>query len=434
MNTKPRITSVKKILFEKPEFSTLDNGVEMWIHRSNELPVIKIEWTFMAGRPAEHKKLADSFTCKLLSEGTKSRSGNDIAELFDKAGATFQVDSGVDYATITLYCLVDKAIELIKLIDEIINEPLLSADDLERIKDNSAQKLSIDLTRGEIVSYRDITENLFGPNSPYGYNTTTQLIEEINQEDTVRHHRLLLDSKLRIFISGCISSEIEKELAIRFGKTSSFHGIDISYRPQIYKGERVSILHIDDKTQSSLRLARKSLLRRDAGFIDLYMLNLIFGAYFGSRLSMDLREKQGLTYHIGSYLEPMVFDSCLIISCELSAVNLTESLRAITIHMKMMKEQLVSKQEFEQMKRHLMGNLMQSVDGPFRKANLTKLLVNEAVAPEALDFTVDRINSINRDEILRIASDWLNIEDFIITIAGNIESSESLKAEINAVI
>jgi len=77
---------------------------------------------------------------------------------------------------------------------------------------------------------------------------------------------------------------------------------------------------------------------------------------------------------------------------------------------------------------------MQSVDGPVRKANLTKLLVNEAVAPEALDFTVDRINSINRDEILRIASDWLNIEDFIITIAGNIESSESLKAEINAVI
>ena len=145
------------------------NNVPIYqIHKENA-QVVLVDIIFKAGRLQEHKQMAASCTAALLSEGTTRRSSQEIAEFVDYHGASLRVRSDFDTTSIKLLSMTKHIDKLTGLLEEILTMPLFSQGELELIISRRKERLKMDLQKNDIISYRRLTESLFGYNHPYGY-------------------------------------------------------------------------------------------------------------------------------------------------------------------------------------------------------------------------------------------------------------------------
>jgi predicted Zn-dependent peptidase len=84
-------------------------------------------------------------------------------------------------------------------------------------------------------------------------------------------------------------------------------------------GGAVQVIDRPGSVQSTLRMGRLALSRTDPGFPALHLANLIFGGYFTSRWTENLREDKGYTYGPHSRVEHHVLGSTLSLSMEVQS-------------------------------------------------------------------------------------------------------------------
>lgn len=421
MNRKipPVIEDIKKVDLPTPEIFNFLNDSVLYCTYAHGLPVIRVEIVIMAGRPFEKKRIISKLTGRLLKDGTKTKTAKQIADFFDNYGATINTSSNLDYITITLHCLRKYFEQLWPVVVEVLMEPGFHEQDMLTYINNSIQKLEIDLTKPEVVAYRTITEKIFGTNHPYGYNSTTELYKAANQQDLFDHFNAnFLPAQTSVHLSG---GYMECDLDLIMNTLKSW---EAKPRPKpvipsidIINPERLH-LEIDSSSQSSLRLGRKMFARSHPDYIDMFILNTLLGGFFGSRLNMNIRENKGMTYSIGSSLETLSFDGCFIVMADMSHEHINKAIKLIFKEFKKLSDQPIDDDELLQLKRYLIGTLINAVDGPFNSSGLIKSLVADQVGLSIWDQATSRINSIQATEIMATAQMYLQPDDFWVVSSG----------------
>jgi predicted Zn-dependent peptidase len=84
-------------------------------------------------------------------------------------------------------------------------------------------------------------------------------------------------------------------------------------------GGALKVVDRPGSVQSSFRMGRLATTRTDPQFPALHLANLIFGGYFSSRWTENLREDKGYTYGPHSRLEHHVLGSTLGLSVEVQS-------------------------------------------------------------------------------------------------------------------
>ena len=171
-NTAPATQAVAELKLPLPNVHHLDNGIPVYETRLGTQDIVKLEVLFHSGRPHEKKKLAARATAALLKEGTETMSSAEIAEKVDFYGGTLNVPVNLDTSNIILYSLTKHFKKLLPLVAEMVTKPIFPAEELEAFCERNIQNLAVDLTRGDVVAYRKITEFIFGEHHPYGYNSS----------------------------------------------------------------------------------------------------------------------------------------------------------------------------------------------------------------------------------------------------------------------
>ena len=416
----PLIKEIVYVELPTPEKLVLGNGIPVYLTRAPDLEVLKLELIFWAGRPWEAKKLASKITAKILKEGTSTKTSKEISEWFDYYGASINTQANLDYVTVSLYCLSRYFDKLFPLFQEIIKDPVFPEHELEVYIKNNIQKLQIDLTKSEVIAYRTITEKIFGEEHPYGYNTTEELINQVKRADIIQHYKTnYIPSRCYIFMSGGVSDQQLKEVDNAFGsweikeKESSLHLPEVFTTPAKYD------IHMQNATQTALRMGRRLFTRNHPDYPDTFILNNLLGGFFGSRLNMNIREDKGYTYSISSSLDTFTFDGSIIISSEMSAKHTDKAIKAIFGEFEKLKSEPVPATELLQLKRYLMGSLIMAVDGPFNSNGVIKTLVADGISLSIWDKVIDRIQAITAADLMHVAQKYLNQEEFWIVTAGS---------------
>lgn len=421
MNRKiaPPIKDIGHIELPLPEIIRFGNGSALYMTHGNSLPVVKIEVVIMAGRPYETKKIISKLTGRLLKEGTLLKTAQQISAKVDEYGASFHTSTNLDYVTLSLHCLQKYLPTLWPLMEEILLYPSFPEREFKTYTDNSIQRLEIDLTKPEVLAYRSVTELIFGSEHPYGYNSTKQLYREALREDMIEHHtRTFLPQATKIHLSGGYTDQDVQIISQTLENWAIAGNTPLIKLPE--NSNKPEKIHFELKSsiQSSLRIGRKMFPRPHPDFDDMFILNTLLGGFFGSRLNMNIREDKGMTYNIGSSLESLTLDGCLVVMADLSHTNISKAIRLIFKEFNKLREHLVETEELEQLKRYLIGNLISSVDGPFNTAGLVKSMIADNVELNTWDTLIQRIHTINQHEIKEMAEKYLNPEDFWIVSAG----------------
>lgn len=416
----PDIQQIKNLKLPQPELIHLDSGIPVYMINMGTQDIVKIEVVFNAGRPFEDKKLVARTTAALLKEGTKNYTSAQIAEEVDFYGDTLSIPVNLDTSNVILYSLTKHLDKVLPLLGEVLNSPIFPQPELAAFVNRSKQRLSVDLTRNDVVAYRKITEFIFGEDHPYGYNSAPETYEALTREDLLAHFKnKYVAENCRIFISGKVNDALIKSINRHLGQAILRGKKSVANFQQTYpKAKPVFIPSAEDSVQTAVRIGCHLYNRTHEDYKGMYVLNTILGGYFGSRLMTNIREDKGYTYNIFSTLDSMLFDGCFYVGTEVGNEFVEKTLKEIYLEFDVLQQDLVEEDELKMVQNYLLGNVLTSLDGPFNVADVAKTLIIEGLPLSDFDTLVDAVRNVSAEEIRDLARKHLNKENMWEVIVG----------------
>lgn len=417
----PIIHPVSKVVLPVPEQMLLSNGIPLYRIPPGQEEMLRLDILIDAGRPREKAPLAARAVGSLLKEGTASFSGAEVAEQFDFYGATLSTPFQMDGIHLVVYTLSKHASKIIPIVASVLLEPTFPDTELDNMKERYARHLEVELRKTDVVAYRELTQHLFGKSHPYGYNSTSELYNNITRQMVREHYQTHFHAgNCRLILSGgageAIIQLIDRLICqpMRKGSNKPFDIPAPSIeQPSSY---RQSLL---PSVQTAIRIGRRVPTRHHPDYPGLYLLNTILGGYFGSRLMANIREEKGYTYNIYSSLDSMRFGAYFYIGTEVGHEFVEPTLDEIKKEIHQLQHEPVPEEELQMVKNYIMGSYLTLLDGPFQVADLIKGFLLEDVPFEQFKNWIEEINVLDEDRILELANLYLADDEMWEVIVGN---------------
>jgi len=415
----PPIRDISQLKLAKPTIHTLDNGIRVYEINMGTQEVLKVELVFNAGRPYEDKKQIARTTARLLREGTKHHNSSQLAEQFEFYGSTLTFPINLDHTNVVLYCLKKYFDQQLPLLAEILTEPIFPQSEIDSLLQNSKQRLQLDLAKNDVVAYRKFTAFVFGEDHPYGYNSSPEIFDSITRKDLIHHHaQNFHGGNCKIFVSGKTDASTITVLNKYLGQipvkpAREPNALVLTDTPV----EKIKITS-KDTIQSAIKIGCRLFNRKHEDFYGMFILNTVFGGYFGSRLMTNIREDKGYTYNIFSALDPMIFDGYFYIGTEVGNEFLSDTLKEIYLEMDRLTTELIQPEELQMVRNYLLGNILTNVDGPFNNADIIKTLVMDQRDENQFEILVDTVKNISATSLRTLAQKYLKKEAMWEVVVG----------------
>ena len=406
--------NIDKLNIPDLEIYDWTNGTRVCEVNLGSQDILKIEVVHVAGRSVEEHHLVSRAVSSLLKDGSGQKTSAQIAEEIDYYGASIKTASNMDFSYTSMYTLTKYANEIIPLLHELYVDPTFSEDEIAKFKKLNIQKLKEELTKNEVISYRQITEEIFGKEHAYGYNSTEIDYLNIDRTKIITHFNQNYGTDNRyIFISGKVSNSIRKLVYDTFGqdkRVAKKHKYDPVIKETV--GKKIQI-RSKNEHQSAIKTGMRLFDKNHPDNAAFFVLNTIFGGYFGSRLMSSIRENLGYTYDIFSSIDQMLYDGCFYVSTEAAPAYEKLVIKEIYHQMEILKQEKVAANELSMVKNYLMGNFINMLDGPMNVSSFAKSMILTGKNPSEFSLFTTEILDSNMDIIMDMAQKYLNEKNMI---------------------
>jgi zinc protease len=396
----------------------LNNGVEVYAINAGEEEVLQLELVFAAGNSWEQQNIVAASTNHLLKNGTASRTAFDINEHFEYYGSYLNRHCYNETATLSLHTLRKHLPELLPVMAEMITSSTFPQTELDIFKQNSKQRLAVNLQKCDFVANRLIDAQLYGEQHPYGKYATMEAYDALNREvlvDFFNHYYLY--GKCIIFVAGKLPPDIYEQLNRAFGNLpmTGYHpeAVEKDFDPEEKIANRTSRISNDAKgVQGAIRMARHFPNRHHPDFQKVGVLNNLFGGFFGSRLMDNIREDKGYTYGIHSYLQNHVEQSAWVVSTEAGRDVCEAAIKEVYHEMEQLRNEPVEDDELRLVKNYMLGSILGDLDGPFQIIGRWKNYILNGTNENYFYKALETIRQITAEEIQELANKYLQPEAF----------------------
>ncbi len=415
----PKSKDLGKVELPPHEIRTYPNGIRLVLVNGGVHELFKLEIVFDAGRYHERRKLVSWATLRMLREGNEEFSSEALADRLDYYGASLGVTSNLDHLGLVLYGLTKHFDKLLPLVRSCLMSPVFPQEEIDRQIKERKEKLQLDLSKSDVVAYREVTEALFGDEHPYGYNSSAVMYDGVQRQDLLTHFKEnMVAGNCTIVFSGKLSdtmvADLEKSLIQDLPEGNS--------KPRSYiplPGKRMAHIVKSGTVQTTIRMGRRLFHRGHQDFSAMYFLNTILGDYFGSRLMLNIRENKGYTYHIGSTLDIMKFDGAWLIDTEVAPEYAENTLHEIYREFERLSTEPIALQELRMVRNYIIGTIMAALDGPLNAADVIKSMVLNGVETDQFGVLMDTILRISPNDLMVLSNKYLRPEDFHLVTVGN---------------
>ncbi len=407
-----RIGSVKSI--------NLQNGLELHELNTGSQKIIKIELVFRAGRIHEELPAIAKAAIRLLKEGPADLGSEETAHIFDFHGAVFKAECHMEYAAVSLVCLTEHFDKVWPVWLNAITNPAFELEALEKYKELSSRKLKEQLVKNDVIAYRSFTEMLFGSAHPYGYNTTPEHIEALQQDQLKRFFNMHCQwHNAFAVLSGNYDDKIRDRLLFDLGsKEVGASQNKVSFPPSA-SAQGKHLISSDNVHQTSIKTGKLWVPRKHEDYVGLMVLNTVLGGYFGSRLMRNIREEKGYTYGIYSSFDAWQEDGYFYISSEVGNEYVEPTMKELEKEINELKNKRVEEAELKMVKNYLLGQSLNLIDGPFATAQLVKSLRAKALDLNTFSRSVEEIKLLQSDNLIELANKYFDTSDFLTILVGN---------------
>jgi predicted Zn-dependent peptidase len=397
------------------EHYTLDNGINVYSIDAGAQDVVQLEMVYYAGNCYDPLKGIAAATNFLLKNGTTNKTAFQINEAFDYYGGYCNRACYNETSIVTLHSLSKHIDKLLPILHEMLTESVFLQQELDIYKQNTKQRLKVNLQKAEFVAGRLIDSYIYGEDHPYGVYTNPLDIDELNIETCKAFYQeYYVNGNCTIFVSGKMPLNFKESLNAVFGH------MPVNKKPvmkpinkSIQIEQRKFRIDIDpDSVQGAIRIAMPFPNRHHPDFKKVMVLNTLFGGFFGSRLMSNIREEKGYTYGIYSYIQNHVQESAWVISTEAGKDVSEATIEEVYKEMQRLREEKIGDEELLLVRNYMIGGILGELDGPFQiMAKWKNIILNEMDESYFYD-SVYEIKSVNADQLMALANKYLRPENF----------------------
>lgn len=419
--TKPEVKLIDSLNIHHPEIFHLDNGVPVYLIDQATQDIIKVEFLFDAGSRQEEKILTASFTNRMIKEGTKSFTSNEIADKIDYYGAHLEASSDKDTSVLTLYSLNKYIDETLPVLAEVIRQPVFPKKELKTLKLNRKQNFLVNNEKVRYVAKRKFNEIIFGAGHPYGKLFHPSNFDNIEIEDVEQFYQQhYTASNCKIIVAGKIPKGFTQKLNSYFGDFNSSKPVSSDF-PEIISDHKLrnSFVEKPGAVQSAIRIGKVMFTKNHPNYQKMRILNTVLGGYFGSRLMTNIREDKGYTYGIGSAVVSLQKSGYFFITSEVGTSVTNDAIKEIYKEIEILQNELIKKEELQLVKNYMTGSILRNIDGAFQLSEYFKSLIEYDMDLNYLNTFMETIKSVSATELRDLAQKHLVIDSlFELTVGG----------------
>ena len=283
---------------------TLANGVPVYLVENPGLPLVSVNVLVTVGReanPAGKAGLA-ALTANLLDEGTKSRTGAQIAADAAMLGANVSAGQGDEAAWVSVDALTGPTLApSLDLLADVALNPKFDEGQFKRVKAETLTSIQSQRAEPRDVAARAFAAQLFGTAHPYGTPGigTEASVGSLASKDVKAFYKTWWHAKnAAIVVAGAVKqADIQPMLEARFGSWKAGKSTRLATpAPSPLAKTRVVFVEQPGAVQSVIRLGTTGVARTSADYPAATMAGTLVAGMFSSRVNMNLREEKGWSY------------------------------------------------------------------------------------------------------------------------------------------
>jgi len=407
--------------------TTLANGAELLVSEKHDLPLIAFSMTLLGGadqfEPAGKQSVA-SLTAALLSEGTKTRDAEALSNALQLLGTSITASVAGESGSISFRSTAAKFPATLDILADILVNPTFPENGLERLKGQRLVQLTQARAQPGAIANRVFPRIVYGNAHPYGRVVTEDTLKGVTRADIVAFHKAYYQpGRALVTVVGdtttaAVKPIIEKALAAwtRGGEKPSFTF------PAVAEPRATTIFLVDKPgaAQSTFAIGRPGPPRNTPDFFALQVMNTMLGGMFQSRLNANIREEKGYSYGVTSNFGygkgPGPFRTGGDIVTEKSDAALVEFMKELK---GILGARPITDDELSVAK----DALIQRLPGTFASVStingaLTTLWVQN-LPDDYYQQYAKRIAAVTRDDVLRVAKQYVTVDKLAIVIVGD---------------
>ncbi len=320
MTTVPALTAPRRARKLSVAERTTGTGLRVIAIRKPGVPLAEVRLRIpfqSAGATYPARAMLLSSTL-LTGAGPHDRAG--LASAIQALGADLNVSVDADRLAITGNVLATGLRGLLDLLAVVLTEPTFEPDEFATERDREIERLTIARSRAGTIASERLARRMWGEH-PYALDLPE--VEAVRaatraQVRTLHRDRVRPDGAVLVVVGDVsparVLDQVEKALADWTGDAP---------KPRIPRlpdpsGGPLLVVDRAGSVQTSVRMGTSAVTRTDERYPALQLANLVFGGYFSSRWTENIREDKGYTYGPHSRIDHHVLGSTLMLDVEVA--------------------------------------------------------------------------------------------------------------------
>ncbi|GAB2487536.1 M16 family metallopeptidase [Jatrophihabitans fulvus] len=318
--TVPALTKPKAARALKASETTLDNGLRVVAVRKPGVPLVemRLRLPFLSAKP-EHPARA-TVLAEVLPTGAGPYDRSALAAAVQELGADLSVSVDADRLIVGGNVLATNLRPLLDIVATVLTEPAYAKDEVATERDRMVERLTIARARAGVVAAEALARRMYGDH-PYAVDLPQpEAVAEVTSANLRSLHKSLVrpDGAMLVLVGEAtpdrMIAQAQEALAGWTGTPTKQRAPKLPTPP----GGPLLVVDRPGSVQSSLRMGRAGIGRLDERFPALALANMIFGGYFSSRWTENIREDKGYTYGPHSRIEHHALGSSLTLEAEVA--------------------------------------------------------------------------------------------------------------------
>jgi predicted Zn-dependent peptidase len=423
--------------FPSAATKTLANGLKVFVVSDHREPSVAARLIiFSAGGiddPAGTPGVSQ-MTANLLTQGTKKRSAQDIADAIDFVGGQLTAQAGKDATTVTLN-VVKKDLNLgLDLMSAVVLHPAFKPEELDRRREQLLSSLAVQYSNPDYLASLAFNHVVYS-GSPYGWpiEGTPDIVKKLKSEDLAKFHDAYYAPN-QAFLA--FAGDITPDEA--FVMTEKYFGdwakIDLPpatpAAPAPISGQHIWLIDKPDAVQTQIRVGKLGVRRADPELIPLQVTNRIFGGGYNSRLNTEVRVKKGLTYGAFSSFTPRRFAGAFTAGTFTRTAATVEATKLVVDLMAKMSTGDITPKELDFARDYLAGVYPIETETAEQVADRVLTAAAFELPADYNSTYPERVRSVSASDAKTIAQRYFTTKDLDIVLVGNVSQfRDELKKE-----
>lgn len=416
-----------------PEKFTLDNGLQVVLLPTSSTPMINLSGWVEAGSGFDTIEKAGlaSLTADNLLNGTQAQDALTLARALEDQGAALEFSSRREGVSIDGYVLNENLPTLIQTLADVLQRATFPTDQLELSRQRALTALSAELDDPEQLSWRVFRQTVYPENHPLYTAPTPENLTQITQADLATFYKTHYrpDTTVLSLVGDFDVEQVKSLLSQGFADWKAEGDRASTTYPAVALPQSITRLHrtLPGKSEAVTFMGYGGdVTRQDSRYYPALVVNQILGGdTLSSRLGIEIRDRQGLTYGIYSFFQAGLHPGPFAILMQTAPEDADRAIDSTLAVLNQLRTEGATPAEIDTAKRSLSSSY--SVDLSDPSVLSSEILYNDVYglgAEEILNYP-EKIAAVTPEQVQQVLAELIHPDNLVIVTTGPENGSAS---------